>query len=95
MQTALGSQLSCSVQLNPKAPLPPSTALCVPPPSWAALLAVFSRDYYFGRVLSSAPPQGIAGHAPVSSAGPSELSFGPGSPTHWSSGPSYTSSPRS
>lgn len=64
-------------QLVRGAPPPPSTALCTRPPSRAALLAFFSRDYYFGRVLSSAPRQAVAGRALLSSAGPPELARGP------------------
>ena len=74
MQAALRSQVRGAAQ--PRGTPPPSTALCTRPPSRAALLAFFSRDYYFGRVLSSAPQQGVAVRALLSSAGPPELARG-------------------
>ena len=64
-------------------PLPPSrhltgTVQAAPFPSSPA--GFFSRDYYFGRLLSSALLQGAVGGALLSSAGPLELASGPGRP---------------
>lgn len=62
--------------LSPKPPLHPSTALVQAVPFPISSTGLFSRDYYFGRVLSSALPQGAVRRALLSSAGSSVLASG-------------------
>lgn len=87
---ALPPALSCSNGsptrnfLQAAAPLPLSQCRRQPAPQAAPFpsspAGFFSRDYYFGRVLSSALRQGAVRGALLSLAGPLELSSGPEQP---------------